>query len=445
VERRENYDTRFFLALHNAHDPYKTDYISGARLATALRPSQRPDSSGLAKPVVVTLASCDSGNVGSVAGAGSSIAHALHESGIPMVVAGQFPLSFAGSVCLVDCLYSGLLWGTDPRPLLYDLRRRLFSQFQDKHDWASLTAYVSLPPDFEQQLSTVQIDQAMRSINASMNHADEATRKLIYKARLQRSTPEPETKIEDLKSLLLSSREKINDSKQKLERLLTRQPAEKVQIYGFLASTEKRQAEVLYSTNQSSWIDAKIREQDRKDSIEYLRKSRDHYWDTFLLDRSRSWALVQYLSLSLVMNHSLQFDTKQTLPPPVALNGDRPERKLPDLWAMAKLLSLYDLRSTERKRIIWAYSNLVELYLLSLIMLPDNDLPPLPEAQQRALEYADALVDFAGRNAFEVYSTRRQILRYLEWFNNISNIAPLIGLAEQIFERFPEDVEEAWK
>ncbi|MCK7492772.1 MAG: hypothetical protein MZW92_15495 [Comamonadaceae bacterium] len=41
--------------------------------------------------MVVSLASCNSGNVGSVAGAGASIAHALHEAGIPMVVAGQFP------------------------------------------------------------------------------------------------------------------------------------------------------------------------------------------------------------------------------------------------------------------------------------------------------------------------------------------------------------------
>src|ERR1044072_9754380 len=145
------------MAFHNARDPEKTDYISGPRLATALRATHRLDSQGLSMPAVVTLASCDSGKQGSVAGAGASIAHALHESGIPMVVAGQFPLSFDGSVRLVECLYERLLWGDDPRPILYDLRRRLYAQFQWNHDWASVTAYVSLPSDFDKQLAHVQI------------------------------------------------------------------------------------------------------------------------------------------------------------------------------------------------------------------------------------------------------------------------------------------------
>ncbi|MDQ3292341.1 MAG: CHAT domain-containing protein, partial [Bacteroidota bacterium] len=295
VERRENYDTRFYLALHNAYDPYKTEYINGARLATALRPSQRPDSGGLAKPVVVTLASCDSGNVGSVAGAGASIAHALHESGIPMVVAGQFPLTFAGSVCLVDCLYEGLLWGTDPRRLLYDLRRRLYAQFQDKHDWASLTAYVSLPPDFEQQLSEVQIDQALRSINAAMNHADEATRRVFARITARRTASDPDSAAsqgndEEIKNLLTNAWEKIKEAKKKLERLLTRIPNKKLQIYGLLASTEKRQAEILFSTTRNSLVDEKMQQQNKKESLDLLQKAREYYWNTFLLDRSQSWA-----------------------------------------------------------------------------------------------------------------------------------------------------------
>jgi CHAT domain len=109
VEVRENYDTRFVLALHKTRNPEKTDYISGARLATALRASQRPNSRGLARPAAVTLASCNRSNVGSVAHTGASIAYALHEAGIAMVVAGQFPLSFEDLVRLVAILYEGLL------------------------------------------------------------------------------------------------------------------------------------------------------------------------------------------------------------------------------------------------------------------------------------------------------------------------------------------------
>src|SRR4029077_6660898 len=108
---------------------------SGERLATILRTTRRREPGTFVRPAVVTLASCNSGNVGSVTGVGASIGHALHEAGIPMVIASQFPLSFGGSVMLVQELYQGLLWGEDPRKLLVGLRRRLHSQFRDCHDW----------------------------------------------------------------------------------------------------------------------------------------------------------------------------------------------------------------------------------------------------------------------------------------------------------------------
>ncbi len=67
---------------------------------------------------MVTLAAYNAGNVGSVVGAGASIAHALHEEGIPLVFASQFSLSFSGLVILTRVLYQGSLWGQDPRTLL---------------------------------------------------------------------------------------------------------------------------------------------------------------------------------------------------------------------------------------------------------------------------------------------------------------------------------------
>jgi hypothetical protein len=446
VQVRENYDTRFFLALHNTLNPEVTDYISGSRLATALRASQRPDSSGLSRPVVVTLASCDSGNVGSVAGAGASIAHALHESGIPMVVAGQFPLSFEGSVRLVECLYEGLLWGTDPRPLLYDLRRRLFTQFRNTHDWAGLTAYVSLPSDFDDQRSAVQIKQAMRSINAAMNHADEATRRSFDRIRTKRSMEQQQSADEDKKKELLDSAlNKIKEAKKKLERLLECIPTERAEINGLLASTEKREAEVLYSVSKSSLIDSQTRERDQNESIELLRKARDHYWDAFLLNTSESWAVVQYLSLTLVMKRPTLIPLLQQSTPLLDEAGkERPEKNPDALWSLSRLLSLYDLRSSEPGKTVWAHGNLIELYLLSMLMDPNDDRPDQQESERRALEHTAALIDIAGRNSFEVYSTRRQIFRYIGWFGEIFNIGPMMSLAEQIFDKFPEEV-EGWK
>lgn len=457
VEVKENYDTRFSLALHDARDPEKTDYISGARLATALRAAQRADGQGLAMPIVVTLASCDSGSVGSVAGAGASIAHALHESGIPMVIAGQFPLSFEGSVRLVECLYEGLLWGADPRPLLYDLRRRLYSQFQRNHDWASLIAYFSLPTDFEKQLQDFQIDRAMRSINAALNHADEATRKMS-KRRMTSSPGDapPQSTDEEKKTLVENAGRKIEAAKRRLEKLLERIPSKSAHIYALLASTEKRQAEVLYAATDNNLFDEDTRNRYLKDykELDYkelLRKSRDHYWDSFMQKRSDSWTAVQYLSLTLILQKSGEFRKSASLPDeaeqPTRAGEERSEKNPDALWSLALLLSLYDLNNKDSNLRSWAHGNLIELYLLSLIMPPGvGGRPAAADAEQQALRHTDALVDIAGRDSFEVYSTRRQVFRYIEFFGRISNLSPVVmGLAERIFERFPDEAEERWK
>ena len=450
VERRENFDTRFFLALHKTRNADGTDYISGERLATALRASRRPDGIGLARPVLVTLASCNSADGGSVAGAGSSIAHALHEAGIPMVVAGQFPLSFEGSVRLLEVLYEGVLWGADPRQLLHDVRRRLYAQFPDRHDWASVTAYASLPANFEGQLSRVMITRAIDSVNASMNHADEATRRLSSRITTRSGqSPQATSSESEIHNLLVNARRKMTEAKKYLERLVNLLPHERPTIYGYLASTEKRQAEALYSTakipemysGQTKEYGPEISAKDKADSMQLLQIAREHYWTTFMLDRERSWAVVQYLSLTVVLSRARDAAYVQS----VAQESARPERDLGSLWSLARLLSLYDLHSRDRKRALWAYGNLVELDLLSLAMPPDPRFPAPAEAERRALEYTNGLLDTAPRDSFNVYSMWRQIVRYLEWYNDIADVAPLIGLAELIFQRFPVEVEDRWR
>ncbi|HEX8188236.1 MAG TPA: CHAT domain-containing protein [Pyrinomonadaceae bacterium] len=444
VEVQENYDTRFALALHNARDPQQTEHVSGARLATALRAAQRADGEGLSTPAVVTLASCDSGNVGSVAGAGSSIAHAIHESGIPMVIAGQFPLSFEGSVRLVECLYEGLLWGKDPRPLLYDLRRRLYAQFKENHDWASLTAYVSLPQDIDRQLRAVQITRANDSIRAAMDHADVATRMLSKRY----DTPEAVEGGGELDALIGKALDKIGKAKHRLKALLKQLPSEGARIYGNLASTEKRHAQVHFAAAQRYLKagDAANHARHMKEHDELLLSARDFYWDSFMLKRSDSWAVVQYISLTVLMQKSGRFEKRASLP--AAGGAVRDERNVEALWSLAHLLSLYDLNSEERDVKIWGHCNLIELYLLLLVMDPDEKRLGPGEAERRAVRHTDALVDIAGRDTFEVYSTRRQVLRYLEWFggpDGFSQPGPkALAVAEHIFGRLPEEAGEKW-
>jgi hypothetical protein len=429
----EGHDTRYVLALHSARNTDKMDPISGARLATALRASDRAGSNGLARPAVVTLASCDSGNLGSVAGAGGSIAHALHEAGIAMVVAGQFPLSFAGSVRLVEILYEGLLWGTDPRHLIYDVRRKLYSQFRETHDWASVTAYLSLPLEFEYQLSKIQIDQAMGSINAAMSYADEVTRRTSTKIKSKRNPDKMRGRlVTGPDPLLGDARARMSAAKNRLRALVTRDPKNKALIYGLLAATEKKQAEVLYRVGFSS------------ESNKLLVDARDHYWESFLIDRTHHWAVVQYLCLSLIVARTPGLMEQEVKPGSPDALEKRPEKSPKGLWTLARMLSLYDLHQDSRKGRSWAHGNLIELYLLSL--LPEISVLLPGEAERRAIDHTDQLIDIAGWDAFEVYSTRRQILRYLEWFSPLTGnyLAPVVGIAEQIFDRFPSEVEERY-
>lgn len=429
VEVEEGFDRRFYLALHDAREPEKADYISGPRLATALRVAQEDDRGGLSRPTVVTLASCDSGNVGTVAGAGSSIAHALHEAGIPVVVAGQFPLSFEGSVRLVEILYEGLLWGADPRRLIHDLRRRLFSQFPKTHDWASLTAYMSLPPGFDEQLPDIQAKRSLDSLEAATSHADAVTRRLFQ--RLEVESPEATAADEDETKgtlLLEGAVEKIRAGKKRLERLLKLDPSGRSEIYGLIASSEKRQAEIVFSSAMRPRVTPSEREQRLAESAGLLLRARDHYGEAFAYNRSNAWVATQYLSLALVIERSEKFSGSTA----DGARG-RAEKDLGLLWSLSHLLSSYDLRG-QGGTLIWAHGNLLELNLLALLM-PEH--PDSAEAAERAHAHADSLIELAGRDSFEVGSTRRQLFRYLEWYRRISDIGPLVEVARQIFLKFP--------
>src|SRR4030095_16857773 len=146
--------------------------VSGERFCTALTTIV---DGGIHRPTVVTIASCDSGNVGSVVRPGASFAHALHQGGIPLVVASQFPLSIEGSVPLVATVYRGLLWGEHPLVLLQEIRAELHARYTSRwHDWASLVVYEALPRDMSEQLERARYFQAKRAVDAALETIDVA-------------------------------------------------------------------------------------------------------------------------------------------------------------------------------------------------------------------------------------------------------------------------------
>jgi hypothetical protein len=369
-------DRRYGLALHDPLDPGKPDVVEASRLAKALRPPIKDDQGSFARPSVVTLAVCDAGSVGSVVGAGSSIAHALHDEGIPFVVASQFPLSFAGSIVMTKVLYSGLLGGEDPRTLLINLRRELMTKVPGTHDWASIVAYASFPQDMDRELGRIQVDQAFRSLEAAINHVDK---------KLGAAT---EGNWDD-------DRKRLNAARDRIDRLLKKDQEPKV--YGIVASTDKRLAQILWQIRPDPSLPAK----DETEVRDRLLSARKYYEEAFRRDRSQMWARVQSLAMTAVLRY---WQTNETLSR--------------EKWQLAELFSHEELRLQDRQRLAWAHANLAELYLLSLAM---EDAPIAPgEAKKKANEHARAFADVPDLTWLEIHTTRRQFLRYSSFFSCVN-------------------------
>ena len=71
---------------------------------------------------------------------------------------------------------------------------------------------------------------------------------------------------------------------------------------------------------------------------------------------------------------------------------------------------------------------------------------PVENFAAKAQDYANELRELTGSRSFEVFSTRRQIARYLEWFNELAAtvVGPINGTAEAIFSLLPESEEPDW-
>ena len=401
---RKGDDRRYGLALHHPSQPSQLDMVDGARLAKALRSPLGGYAVGFARPSVVTLASCDAGAIGSVVGAGASIAHALHEDGIPLVVASQFPLSFAGSVVMARQLYEGFLVGEDPRSMLVNLRRLMRTQAPGGHDWASVVAYASFPPSLDRQMRQFQIKQAHRRLEAGFHHAD----RMLFQDRTQSGRPNrPPTDPE-----LLAQRARLERDSTNLESLLSEKESDSVHL-GLLASAEKRRAQLLWRMKSVAEISRRNYKDEARDS---LVKSRMYYQRAFERDR-QPWALVQALALSAVLARAKE-----------RLNNDE--------WELARILSEQERNSTDRQRVAWANANLLELYLLA------QSRPrsiPIRTAREKSVFYAKEFIQVTGEDLIELYSTRRQLLRYPEFFRDVnSSLSAVADEALTLANMLPE-------
>jgi hypothetical protein len=218
--------------------------------------------------------------------------------------------------------------------------------------------------------------------------------------------------------------------------LLIRHPSHAARIRGLVASTEKREVEIHHSITKISTTNAVDREQARADMMAALERARDHYWNSFLNNRANHWAIVQFLSLSLITG---AFDQ-------AAQPAENLEKSPWRLWALGETQSLADLRNEDHSSRKWAMANLIELYLLAPLVDGVRERETAGAFAAKAQKYAAELRDLTGARSFEVFSTRRQIARYLEWFNELASIvlAPIYGTAEAVFALLPESEEPDW-
>jgi hypothetical protein len=338
--------------------------------------------------VVVTLASCDGGNVGSVITPGASLAHHLHEAGIPLVIASQLPLSFRGAAILAETLYSGLLWGEDPRAIIHQLRQELAIRCPESHDWASLVAYAAFPADFDRQIDRVKLERRRFAVDTAMARIDLG--QAAASGAFATAPDEARAEVENASDRAL---------KQAMDRLKAAIPLpeeierEKLrgETLGRLGSAEKRYAHILVRRA------AALAEGPRRAALlgevrATLESSREHYLEAFRLDMSAVWALVQRLALDVALGDPL--DEMQ--------------------WITAHGLSCFALEEGDPRHVIGAHGTLAELYVLAQLLPLTNEA--YARAGAGAREHLGALLGVVAAESLDAYSVRHQLTRYATWW-----------------------------
>jgi len=370
---------------------YDEDVITGRQLATAL---VAVTDRGVKRPVVVTLAACDSGMVSDVRTTDASVAHDLHDQGIPLVVASQFPLSVDGSVPFVELFYQGQLWGENPLVSLYAVRLHLHSCMgPDTHDWASLVAYEAFPSNLTDQLEELRYWQARR--------AQEGALRRIEALVAQDDGGTPFRAMPD-------ARDRYEAGLRDVEAMSARLPTEgpyALECAGLRAASHKRIAQAAFQMAVAG--DAPDRESDRllAECLDRLESAHAGYWsatksflgpssDPVRRKANLHWLLGQVLSLDVVLGRPLDAA----------------------FLTAARLAAEIDLDSRDEER-AWACVSLSEF---ALLRLADPNMTTAERARhaEESIANASRFLEMLGRGSEHAATTSRQFERYAEWWGN---------------------------
>jgi len=373
--------------------------VDGERLAIVLTAR---DSSGNAKnrPSVVTLATCDSGNIESVLIPGGSIAHELHAAGIPWVVASQFPLWMRASSIAVEVLYGGLLSGADPRWVLYDLRQRLRTDSPDTHDWASIVCYATVPWNFERQVEAFRDKQIRSKLEVKFDRIDElvganANGKRAAEAR------NPADRDAELEALCQSIRAELKAWC--AEPVTEKSPAQKAERLRMSAASEKRIGIAYFLIAASETGNAEVVRAKQEKGKKAYESARDFYREALEAEPFNPWAITQYLSMlaTPILADSIE-DFKSLA------------KEYGQWWSAGRQIACWKLHKIAGEDRAYVLAALAELALLGVAYGGPHFKPS--QAEQEIRRHCEEMLGLLGPDAFPVLSTQRQFRRYLEYW-----------------------------
>lgn len=366
------------------------DIVDGERLAIALRGAGQQGALK-APPTLVSLATCDSGAIDSVLAPGGSIAHALHEAGIPWVVASQFPLWMSASTIAVEALYGGLLAGSDPRCVLYDLRQRLRTEVPQTHDWASIVAYAVSPWDFERQIDAFFDRQLRARLNVKFARMDAL-------AACEPLSPVQAAEFDQLAAQIRAEHVAWIARAARQGEAATPAHAEAL---GMSGASEKRIAIACTLRQMAAQQagDAARAAAALAQATHAYEAAREAYRQAVRTEPTNHWAITQFLSI--VATPALM---------PDAAAQKQVQADFGAWWGAARQIADWQLIGASGTARAWALGTLAELELLASVYQGRSFRAAA--ARKRLEDLCGQIVQAAGPASFPVGSTRRQFQRY---------------------------------
>lgn len=391
-------DKRYGVALCNDLDQSR-DIIDGERLAIALTAR---DSSGNTKfcPTLVTLATCDSGNIESMLTPGGSIAHELHAAGIPWVIASQFPLWMRASAIAAEVLYQRLLDGNDPRWVIYELRQRLRTDAAGTHDWASIVAYATVPLNFEDQVNAFRDKQIRRRLEVKFDRIDELVGANAEIEQIQQTFSSAEHG-EEIAALCKSIRNELKVWCEEPEAMASFKV--KAERLGMSAASEKRIG-IAYSLLASNHAaDPSNIPKWAKESKKAYEASQEFYREALEIEPHNHWVMTQYLSITAIPALTNKASFK-------SLSEDYGQ-----WWITARQIVEWELNKASGENRAYTLGTLAELALLGVAYGgPDFDYQ---QAKEDITRYCNEMRGQLGPDEFPLLSTQRQFRRYIKYWD----------------------------